>query len=99
MFWLDGSSTLPFKIISLSFAGKAMVEDSQAADLLAEIEIQAEIVKFWVEFGNFDHWCHAASELVDLAADLFYMQLDCLYVYKGSISLDGKYRRFMELDS
>jgi hypothetical protein len=79
MFWLDGSSTLPFKIISLSFAGKAMVEDS--ADLLAEIEIQAEIVKFWVKFGVFDHWCHAASELVDLTGDLFYMQLRVL-IYK-----------------
>jgi len=66
-----------------------MVEDS--ADSLAAIEIQAEIVKVWVEIGDFDHWCHAASELVDLAGDLFYMQLDCLYVYKASISLDGKY--------
>lgn len=97
IFWLDGSSTLPFKIISLSFAGKAMVEDS--AKILAEIEVQAKIAKSWVEIHNFDHWCHAASELVDLAADLLYMELDYLYVYEASISLDEKYHQFTKLDS
>ena len=96
MFWLDGNSTLPFKIISLSFACKAMVEDS--AKILAEIEVQAKIAKSWVKICNFDHWCHAASELVDLAADLLYMELDYLYVYEASISLDEKYCQFMELD-
>jgi len=68
MFWLDGSPTLPFKFISLNFAGKVWVEDS--AKIMAEIEIQAEIAKSLVEIRNFDHWCHTASELVDLVGDL-----------------------------
>jgi len=97
MFWLDGSSNLPFKFISLDFAGKIWVEDS--AKILAEIEVQAEIAKSLVKIGNFDHWCHTASKLVDLVGDLIYMELDCLYIYKASISRDEKLRRFSELDS
>jgi hypothetical protein len=34
------------------------------------IENQAQIVKFLVKIGNFDNWCHAASELVNLVIDL-----------------------------
>jgi hypothetical protein len=34
------------------------------------IENQAWIVKSLVKIGDFDHWCIAASELVDLVIDL-----------------------------
>ena len=34
------------------------------------IENQAQIVKSCVKTDNFDHWCYAASELVDLMIDL-----------------------------
>src|ERR1700727_1571293 len=68
MYWLDGSSKLPFVphcsyLLSSSRAKKFAL----AQDL---IENQARILKFLVKIGNFDHWCHAASELVDLVLDL-----------------------------
>ena len=62
MFWLDGSSTFPFPPISIGFVRGACVES--LAEDLASIENQAEIAKSWVEIGDFNHWCHAASELV-----------------------------------
>src|SRR6202050_2991287 len=34
------------------------------------IENQARIVKSYVRSDDFDHWCYAASELVDLIIDL-----------------------------
>jgi hypothetical protein len=71
MFWLDGSSTLPFTIVPTSFVSKACVE--LITGTLASVENQAEIEKSWVKIKNFDHWCRAASELVDLANDLIYM--------------------------
>src|SRR6202042_2957998 len=68
MYWLDGSSKLPFVprcsyLLSSSRAKKFAL----AQDL---IENQARIVKSLVKIGDFDHWCHAASELVDLVLDL-----------------------------
>ena len=68
MYWLDGSSKLPFVprcsyLLSSSRAKKFAL----AQDL---IENQARIVKSLVKIGDFDHWCHAASELVDLMLDL-----------------------------
>src|SRR5882762_3362483 len=68
MYWLDGSSRLPFVprcsyLLSSSRAKKFAL----AQDL---IENQARIVKSLVKIGDFDHWCHAASELVDLVIDL-----------------------------
>src|ERR1700683_3532658 len=64
MFWLDGSSTLPFAIVSTSCLAEPVVE--HLAEALASIENQAKIAKSWVEIGNFNHQCHAASELIDL---------------------------------
>src|ERR1700683_4542909 len=64
MYWLDGSSKLPFVphcsyLLSSSRAKKfALAQDF--------IENQARIVKSCVKIGDFDHWCHAASELVML---------------------------------
>src|SRR5882762_6313469 len=68
MYWLDGSSKLPFvprcsHLMSSSRAKKFAL----AQDL---IENQAQVVKICVKIGDFDHWCHAASELVDLMIDL-----------------------------
>ena len=68
MYWLDGSSKLPF-IPHCSY----YVNSSRAlalAGMIIIIEDQAQIVKSCVEIGNFNHWCHAASELVDLVIDL-----------------------------
>jgi len=73
MFWLDGSPTLPFPIISTRFLKKPCVES--LAEALASIENQAKIAKSWVEIGNFNPWCHAASELVDLVIDLVWRDL------------------------
>ena len=83
MFWLDGSSTFPFPPISAGFVKGACVES--LAEDLASIENQAEIAKSWVEIGDFNHWCHAASELVDLTFNLICTDNDFLY-YEGIIS-------------
>ena len=68
MYWLDGSSKLPFVphcsyLMSNSRARKFAL----AQDL---IENQAQVVKACVKIGDFDNWCLAASELVDLVIDL-----------------------------
>ena len=70
MYWLDGSSKLPFVphcsyLLSSSRAKKFAL----ALDL---IENQARIVKSCVKIGDFDHWCIEASELVDLVMDLMH---------------------------
>src|ERR1700688_3033531 len=96
MFWLDGSSTLPFKLSSPDFASKGLVEEIHKA--LALVENQARIVKSCVKTGNFDHWCQEASELVDLTGDLLYMDTYYQFVY-GFMSGNEQLRYFMELNS
>jgi hypothetical protein len=96
MFWLDGSPTLPFPIISTRFLKKPCVESLAKAS--ASIENQAKIAKSWVEIGNFNHWCHAASELVDLTNYLVAMDNDFLY-YEGLISNNERLRRCSKLSS
>ena len=96
MFWLDGSSTLPFPIVSTSCLGKPCVE--HLAEALASIENQAKIAKSWVEIGDFNHWCHAASELVDLTNHLVYMENSLLY-YEGLISKNERIRRCSQFSS
>jgi len=96
MFWLDGSSTLPFPIVSTRFLKKPCVES--LAEALASIENQAKIAKSWVEIGDFNHWCQAASQLVDLTNDLVYMDNDFLY-YEGLISNNKRLRHYSELSS
>src|ERR1700691_3604004 len=81
MYWLDGSSKLPFVsrcsyLLSSSRAKKFAL----AQDL---IENQARIVKSLVKIGDFDHWCHAASELVDLVLDLVWR--DEKYLHQDGI--------------
>src|ERR1700691_1419576 len=82
MYWLDGSSKLPFVprcsyLLSSSRAKKFAL----ALDL---IENQAQIVKSLVKIGDFDHWCHAASELVDLMLDL--VRRDEKYLRRDGLS-------------
>jgi hypothetical protein len=96
MFWLDGSSTLPFLIVSTRFLQKPCVES--LAEALASVENQAKIAKSWVEIGNFNHWCQAASQLVDLTYHLVAMDNDFLY-YEGSISYNERLRRCSKLSS
>jgi len=96
MFWLDGSSKLPFPIVSTRFIGKPCVE--HLAEDLASIENQAKIAKSWVEIGDFDRWCHAASELVDLTYYLIYADTTFLY-YEELISADERLRRCSQLKS
>jgi hypothetical protein len=96
MFWLDGSSSLPFPIVSPSFLRGACVED--LAEVLTSLEHQARIAKACAELGNFDHWCLAASEVVDIADLLFDMDNSFLY-YEGIISESEMLRRCSQLSS
>ena len=89
MFWMDGSSTLPFPIVSPRFLKEPCVE--HLAEALASVENQAKIAKSWVEIGNFNHWCHAASKLVDLTNRLIYLDNSILY-YEGLISRNERLR-------
>src|ERR1700683_4271820 len=82
MYWLDGSSKLPFVphcsyLMSCSRARKFAL----AQDL---IENQARIVKSLVKIGDFDHWCIEASELVDPVLDL--VQRDEKYLHRDGLS-------------
>src|ERR1700735_1280703 len=96
MYWLDGSSKLPFVprcsyLLSSSRAKKFAL----AQDL---IENQARIVKSLVKIGDFDHWCHAASELVDLMIDL--VRKDEKYLHRdGLLTRDESLCRISDLNS
>src|ERR1700683_5645178 len=73
MYWLDGSSSLPF-VLGCSY----MLSSSRARKMfLAQdlIENQAD---------DFDHWCYAASELVDLMIDL--VRRDEKYLQRDGLS-------------
>src|SRR6202453_2196312 len=89
MYWLDGSSELPFSLKCSYILSKRRVKAiALAMDL---IENQARIVKFCVKIDNFDHWCIEASELVDLMIDLArrdekYLQRDGLSTPEESLS-------------
>jgi hypothetical protein len=96
MFWLDGSSTLPFQIISTRFLKKPCVES--LAEALAFVENQANIAKSWVEIGDFNHWYQAASQLVDLTNNLVCMDNDFLY-YEGIISKNERLHCCSKLSS
>ena len=96
MLWLDGSSSLPFPIISAPFLHKYCHED--LAKTLAELENQAKIVKSCVEIRNFDHWCIAASELVDLANLVVWTDNSFLY-WDGLISENERLRRCSQMSS
>ena len=68
MYWLDGSSRLPFVPHCSYLMSSSRAEKFALAQDL--IENQAQIVKSCVKIPNFDSWCIEASELVDLVLDL-----------------------------
>src|ERR1700749_4273460 len=68
MFWLDGSSKLPFvPRCSYILSNSRSRAFARSLDL---IEDQAEDLKFSVKTGDFDSWCYCASKLVELVIDL-----------------------------
>ena len=82
MYWLDGSSQLPYTI-KCSY----LLRESRAkAIALAKdiIENQGRIVELCVKIGNFDYWCIEASELVDLMIDP--VKKDNVYLLKDGLS-------------
>jgi hypothetical protein len=82
MYWLDGSSKLPFvPHCSYLMSSSRANFFALAQDL---IENQARIVKSCVKINDFDNWCHAASELVDLVIDL--MERDEVYLLRDGLS-------------
>src|SRR6202050_1376267 len=99
MYWLDGSSELPYSLKCSYILSKRRVKAiALAMDL---IENQARIVEFCVKIDNFDHWC---SELVDLVIDLArrdkkYLQRDALSTPEESLCrtarLNSQYVNFM----
>ena len=96
MYWLDGSSKLPFVPCCSYF-----VSSSRAlaiAGSIVLIEDQAWIVKSCVKIGDFDHWCHAASELVDLVIE--FAQRDEKYLQQNGLSSHEEgLHRILELNS
>ena len=88
MYWLDGSSKLPFVPHCSYFLSSSRAKDFALAQDL--IENQAQIVNSLVKIGDFDNWCHAASELVDLVInfaqrDEKYLRWDGLSMHDNSL--------------
>jgi hypothetical protein len=96
MYWLDGSSRLPFvPCCSYLLSSSRAKKFALAQDL---IENQAQMAKSLVKIGNFDHWCHAASELVDLVIDLAWR--DEKYLFQDGLSMhDDSLCRISNLES
>src|ERR1700683_1716172 len=96
MYWLDGSSKLPF-VPHFSY----LMSNSRARKFALAtglIEIQGRIVKSCVKIGDSDHWAIEASELVDLMMDL--VQRDEKYLQRDSISTrDSSLCRISDLNS
>ena len=86
MYWLDGSSQLPYTLKGSSLSMRRAKAIALAMDL---IENQGRIVEFCVKIDNFDHWCIEASELVDLMIDLVrdetYLLRDGLSTHEDSL--------------
>ena len=87
MYWLDGSSQLPYTLKGSYLSMRRAKAIALAMDL---IENQGRIVEFCVKIGNFDHWCIEASDLVDLMMDLvtrgeIYLQRDGLSTLEDSL--------------
>ena len=82
MYWLDGSSRLPFVPRCSYLMSSSRAKKFALAQGL--IENQARIVKSYVKTGDFDHWCMEASELVDLVIDLAWR--DKKYLYQDGLS-------------
>ena len=83
MYWLDGSSELPYTPKSSYLLSKTRTRAIALAQDL--IENQARIVKSCVKYNNFHHWCTEASELVDLMIDL--IRRDEKYLLRDGLSI------------
>src|SRR6202790_1158908 len=96
MYWLDGSSRLPFvPCCSYLLSSSRAKKFALAQDL---IENQARIVKSCVKINDFDHWCIEASELVDLVIDL--VRRDEKYLRQDKLSTrDESLCRISDLSS
>ena len=96
MYWLDGSSKLPFvPCCSYLLSSSRAKKFALAQDL---IENQARIVKSLVKIGDFDHWCIEASELVDLVLDLIWR--DEKYLHQDGLSTrDESLHQISDLNS
>jgi hypothetical protein len=83
MYWLDGSSELPYTPKSSYLLSKTRTRAIALAQDL--IENQARTVKSCVKYNNFHHWCTEASELVDLMIDL--IRRDEKYLLRDGLSI------------
>jgi hypothetical protein len=81
MYWLDGSSQLPYTFKGSYLSMRMAKAIALAMDL---IENQARIAKSCVKIGDFDHWCIEDSELVDLVMDL--VRRDEIYLLRDGLS-------------
>jgi hypothetical protein len=95
MFWLDGSSKLPF-VPRCSY----LMSNSRSRAFARShglIENQAQIVKSAVKIDDFDYWCICASELVDLVIDL--VARDEKYLRRDGLSTrEESLRRISDLN-
>jgi hypothetical protein len=96
MFWLDGSSKLPFvPRCSYLMSNSRSRAFARSLDL---IEDQAENLKFSVKTGDFDYWCYCASKLVELVIDL--VTRDEKYLRRDGLSTrEEGLRRISNLNS
>ena len=96
MYWLDGSLKPPFPLHCSYLLSRCRARKIYLAQDL--IENQARVVKSCVKNNDFDNWCIAASELVELMIDLTYrdetyLQLD------GMLMCDKSLCRILDLNS
>ena len=88
MYWLDGSFKPPFPLHCSYLLSRCRARKIYLAQDL--IENQARVVKSCVKNNDFDNWCIAPSELVELMIDLTYrdktyLQLDGMSMRDESI--------------
>jgi hypothetical protein len=101
MYWLDGSSKLPFVPRCSYILSSSRARAFAQAEAL--IEDQARILKSCVKIANFDYWCIEASELVDLVIDFAsrdekYLRRDGLSTREeGSVRISNLNSQFVNL--
>jgi hypothetical protein len=96
MFWLDGSSKLPFVPRCSYLMSNSRTRAFARAQGL--IEDRAQNLKFSIEIGNFKYWCHCATELVELVIDL--ARRDEKYLRRDGLSTrEESLRRISDLNS
>jgi len=89
--WIKRSSKLPFPIVSTRLIRNPHVE--HLAEALTSVENQARIAKSWVEIGNFDHQCHAATH------QLSHLHRHYIHLLEGLISANERLHHCSKLSS